>query len=163
MLAPAACTMRDLVLGPHAGQTLAVEVELAVHAEHELARHADLDAQPGVLLAQHAAGLEGGEEVGVAGRAGGVEVDAVGARLDHVVGDEVDVFDEHLGGLFLRLARLVDLAQRQQLGPVGDRVRQAWSSGPGRAWRRTAPGWCTAIWAIFIDWPSWATLVLIAL
>ena len=80
-----------LVLGPHAGQALAVELELAVHAEHELARHADLDAEPGVLLAQHAAGGEAGEEVGVAGRAGGVHVDAVGAGLDHVVGDEVDV------------------------------------------------------------------------
>ena len=55
-----------------------------MHAEHELAGHADLDAQPRVLLAQLAAGGEGGQEVGVAGRPGGVHVDAVGAGRDHV-------------------------------------------------------------------------------
>ncbi len=112
--------MRTWSLGHMPASRSPSNCELAVHAEHELARHADLDAQPRVLLAQHATGGEAGEEVGVAGRAGRVEVDAVGAGLDHVVGDEVDVVDEHLDGLFLGRAGLVDLAQRQQLGPVGD-------------------------------------------
>jgi len=75
--------------------------DLAVHADHELARHADLDAEVGVLGAQPLAGSEGGEEVAVAGRPGGVHVDAVGAGRDEVVGDELDVVDEHRRGLFL--------------------------------------------------------------
>jgi hypothetical protein len=43
---------RSLLLGPRTGEALAVELELPVHAEHELAGHADLYAQPRMLLAK---------------------------------------------------------------------------------------------------------------
>jgi hypothetical protein len=40
-----------LLVRPEAGEPHAVVLELAVHAEHELARHADLDAEVGVARA----------------------------------------------------------------------------------------------------------------
>ena len=139
MLAPACCTMRSWSLGHMPARRSPSNSSWPCMPEHELARHADLDAQPRVLLAQHAAGAQAGEEVGVAGRAGRVEVDAVGAGGDHVVGHEVDVLDQHLHGLFLRRAGFVDLAQRQQLGPVGDgavRLRVAAQVGHGAVLHR---------------------------
>ena len=64
-------------------------------------------------------GPQGGEEVGVAGRPGGVEVDEVGAGLVHALGHEDDVVDGELHRLLLGGARLVDAPERQQLRPVG--------------------------------------------
>ena len=63
--------------------------------------------------------LEGGQEVGVAGRPRRVQVDAVGAGLVHALGDVDDVVHRLLHGLLLGRPRLVDAAQRQQLRPVG--------------------------------------------
>ena len=111
-----------LLARPEAGQAHAVVLELAVHAEHELAGHADLDAEVRERGADALDRLQGGQEVGVAGRAGGIEVDEVGARLRHARGDGDDVFDGQLHRLFLGGARLGDLAERQQLRPVGDRA-----------------------------------------
>ena len=84
--------------------------------------HADLDADVRVRVAEPARPAQGGQEVGVPGGPGGVEVDAVGAGLTMRVGDEAMSCDEHLDGLLLGGARLGDLAQRQQLGPVLDRA-----------------------------------------
>ena len=56
-------------------------LELAVRAEHLLAGHADHDPHVRVRRAQALDGEQRRQEVGVAGGAGGVEVDAVGARL----------------------------------------------------------------------------------
>ncbi len=72
MVTPALAARRHLLERPQAGQAHAVVLELAVHAEHELAGHADLDAEVGVPGAYALDRLEGGQEVGVAGRAGGV-------------------------------------------------------------------------------------------
>ncbi len=108
-----------LVERPEPGETHAVVFELAVHAEHELAGHADLDAEVGVLRADALDRLERGQEVGVARRPGGVEVDEVDAGLDHLVGHEDDVVGGQLDGLLLRRPRLGDLAEREQLRPVG--------------------------------------------
>ncbi len=87
MWAPALVATLKLLARPEAGETHAVVLELAVHAEHELAGHADLDAELGVAGAQRLGRPERGEEVGVAGGAGGVEVDAVGAGLREVHAD----------------------------------------------------------------------------
>ena len=83
---------------------------------------ADLDAEVGEPGADALDRFEGRQEVGVAGRTGGVEVDEVGAGLRHARGDEEDVVGGELHRLFLGGARLVDLAHRQQLRPVGDRT-----------------------------------------
>ena len=104
---------------PQPGEAHAVVLELAVHAEHELARHADLDAPVGVLGADALDRPQRGQKVGVAGRARGVQVDAVGAGLVHPLGDVDDVVHGLLDRLLLGRTRLVDAAQRQQLGPVG--------------------------------------------
>ena len=83
--------------------------------------------------------LEGGQEVGVAGGAGSVEVQAVGAGLDHALGDEHHVVHGVLHGLFLGRAGFVDAAQRQQLGPVGHRpvgLRVAAQVGHGAVLQR---------------------------
>ena len=90
-----------LVVRPHAGEAVTLVLELAVHAEHELARHADLDAHVGVAATDLLDRAQRGEEVAVAGRPGGVEVHAVGAGLGHRVGDEEHVARGVLGGLFL--------------------------------------------------------------
>ena len=91
-----------------------------MHAEDELARHADFDAEVGGLL-ELFDGLERRQEVGVARRGGRVEVDAVGADLGHALADEDHVFQAQLGGLHLLFARLVDLHHAEQVGRVGVR------------------------------------------
>ena len=110
----------DLLVRPHAGQPLAVVLELAVEAEHELGRHPDLDGEVGgrgQLLHR----LQHGEELGVAGRGGGVEVDAVAAHLGHHARDVEHVVLAGPGHRHLRLARGLDLAAREQVGRVGER------------------------------------------
>ena len=92
-----------------------------MHPEHELAGHADLDAHVGVGRADALDREEGGQEVAVAGRAGGVEVDAVGARLPQRVGGLHHVLDGVPDRLLLGRSRLVHSRQRQQLRPVGRR------------------------------------------
>ena len=70
----------ELLMGPHAGQALAVVGKLAVKAEHALGRHAHLDGQVGVP-GRPFDRLQRGQELAVAGRGGGVVVDGVGAHL----------------------------------------------------------------------------------
>ena len=111
-----------LVERPEAGQPHAVVLELTVHAEHELAGHADLDAKVGMTGADALDGQKRGQEVGVTGRTGRVQVDELDAGLDHLVGHEDDVVGGELDRLFLGGARLGDLAERQQLRPVGHRT-----------------------------------------
>ena len=109
---------QQLVLGPQAGEALAAPLELAVHAEHELAGHAELHAHVRVLLADDLRGAQRGEELRVAGGAGRVPVDRVRAGLPLRVGQLDHVDDGHLDRLFRGRAGLGDLAQRQQLVPV---------------------------------------------
>ena len=105
-----------------------------MRAEHDLRGHADHDAHGRVLRAQALHGEQGRQEVRVAGGAGGVEVDAVGAGLAELAGDVDHVLDGELHGLLLRGARLVDAHRRQQLRPVAARpvgVRVAAEVGLG--------------------------------
>ena len=106
---------------PEAGEAHAAVLEQAVHAEDELAGHADLDAHVGVPGADLLDGEQRGQEVAVAGRAGGVEVDAVRAGRPHGVRGLHHVLDRVLDSVLLRLARLLDAGLRQQLRPVGRR------------------------------------------
>ena len=89
-----------------------------MHAEDELAGHAELDAHLGVLGVDDLDGAQRGPELRVARGAGRVEVDRVGARLPHGVGHAHGVDDGHLGGLLRRRPRLVDAPHRQQGRPV---------------------------------------------
>ncbi len=73
----------------------------------------------GHVLAHPAHGAQRGQQVGVAGGAGGVEVQAVDAGGDHRLGDAPHVVLEVLDRLELRRAGLVDPAQRHELRPVG--------------------------------------------
>ena len=109
-----------------------------MHAEHALAGHAQLDAAVGVLLLDLLDRRERGQQVAVAGGAGGVEVQAVGAGLPHALGDEHHVGDGVLDGLHLRVASLVDAAERHAAPTSWGSGRRASSSGPGPASRRTA-------------------------
>ena len=54
----------------------------------------------------------------VAGAAGGVEVEAVGAGVEHALADEDEVLGGVVHGLFDGGAGVVDAAERQQLEPV---------------------------------------------
>ena len=109
----------QLLMREHARQPLAVVLDLAVHAEDELARHAHFDAEVGRLL-EVLHRLQRGQEVGVAGRGRGVEVDAVGADLVEALAHEDHVFHAQLGGLHLLFTSLVDLHHAQQIGGVGE-------------------------------------------
>ncbi len=99
-------------------QARALVLEQRVGAEHDLGRHADHDAHLRVSGTQDLDGPQRRQKVGVAGGAGGVEVDAVGAGVPQALGDEDHVVDGQLDGLLLGGARLVDLHLRQQLRPV---------------------------------------------
>ncbi len=117
MSAPASSTTLSWLLREHAGELLALVVDLTVHAEDELAGHADLDAEVGRLL-ELLHGLQRRQEVGVAGRGGGVEIDTVGADLSHALADEDHVLHAELSGLHLLFASLVHLHHAEQIGRV---------------------------------------------
>ena len=128
----------ELLLRPEPGEPPALPLELAVDADHELAGHADLDAGVRVLLAQVLHRAEGAEEVGVAGAAGGVEVHAVGAGVQHALAHVDEVLGGVVHGLVDGRAGAGDVAARQQLEPVVRRARRACCRRPGWAARRTA-------------------------
>ena len=90
-----------------------------MEAEHELGRHADLDRQVG-RLTELLDGLQRGQELRVAGRRRGVEVDGIDTDLGHHAGDVEHVLTAGLGHLHLRLAGAGDVAPGQQVGRVGD-------------------------------------------
>ena len=108
----------DLIARPQPCETAAPELELTVHAEHELARHAELDADVGVTTLDLLDREQRRQEIGVAGGPGSVQVETVGARLDHRLRHEDHVAHGVVHGLFLRRSRFADATQRHQLGPV---------------------------------------------
>jgi hypothetical protein len=109
----------DLLVRPQPGQTRPLELELAVKTEDELGRHADLDGEVGGAT-ELVDRLQRGQELGVPGRGGGVEVNAVGARLGHGPAHRHHVATQGLGGLELGHARFLDATVGEQVGRVAE-------------------------------------------
>ncbi len=116
-----------------AGQPFAVILQLAVHAQHEFARHAQLDAHVRILVAHDLGRLQGRLELGVAGSAGGIPVEAIGACLPHRIRQPDHVPDSHLDGFFLGGTSLLNAGLRQAARSSSRRVRPVWSRAPGWA------------------------------
>ena len=109
-----------LLVRPHAGEAPAVVLELAVEAEHAFGRHADFNGEVRVL-GRPLDGTQRSEELAVAGRGGGVVVDAVCPDLVHLPRHPDEVVVADLESLLGGRTRLGDLALGEQVGRVRER------------------------------------------
>src|SRR5680860_1256239 len=101
------------------GGTFALILQFTVHAEDELGSHAHLYGKVGGIC-QLLHSLEGGQELGVAGGGGGVEVDAVGSHFSHLLGDIDHVAAADFSCLHLGFSGFLDHGFGQEVGRVAE-------------------------------------------